>query len=106
VTGAAGLLELYCAHRGTSLEFGLICEQGLWCCYHGWLFDVDGKMLETLGEPLHSRWTFQLVLISGALFYLGLLASIGHMPGATDVAVEQQKVVHKLGFDAAPTKVV
>jgi hypothetical protein len=33
------------------LEYGLICLKGLRCCYHGWLFDVDGKILETPGEP-------------------------------------------------------
>jgi nitrite reductase/ring-hydroxylating ferredoxin subunit len=53
-SGAVGLLELYCAHRGTSLEFGLVCDKGLRCCYHGWRFDVDGKILETPGEPLDS----------------------------------------------------
>ena len=50
-SGAVGLLELHCPHRGTSLEFGLVSEKGLRCCYHGWLFDVDGKILETPGEP-------------------------------------------------------
>jgi nitrite reductase/ring-hydroxylating ferredoxin subunit len=50
-SGAVGLLELYCPHRGTSLEFGLVGDKGLRCCYHGWLFDVDGKILETPGEP-------------------------------------------------------
>src|SRR5262245_18543005 len=40
-SGAVGLLELHCPHRGTSLEFGLISQQGIRCCYHGWLFDVD-----------------------------------------------------------------
>src|SRR3984893_18194062 len=49
-----GLLELYCPHRGTSLEFGLVSEKGIRCCYHGWLFDVDGKILETPGEPSES----------------------------------------------------
>jgi nitrite reductase/ring-hydroxylating ferredoxin subunit len=49
--GAVGLLELHCPHRGTSLEFGLISEKGIRCCYHGWLFDVDGTILETPGEP-------------------------------------------------------
>jgi phenylpropionate dioxygenase-like ring-hydroxylating dioxygenase large terminal subunit len=48
--GAVGLLELHCPHRGTSLEFGLIGEAGIRCCYHGWLFGVDGKILETPGE--------------------------------------------------------
>jgi nitrite reductase/ring-hydroxylating ferredoxin subunit len=53
-SGALGLLELYCPHRGTSLEFALVCDKGLRCCYHGWLFDVDGKILETPGEPSDS----------------------------------------------------
>jgi phenylpropionate dioxygenase-like ring-hydroxylating dioxygenase large terminal subunit len=48
--GAVGLLELHCPHRGTSLEFGLISERGIRCCYHGWRFDVDGAILETPGE--------------------------------------------------------
>jgi phenylpropionate dioxygenase-like ring-hydroxylating dioxygenase large terminal subunit len=53
-TGAAGLLELHCPHRGTSLEFGLVGAKGIRCCYHGWLFDVDGAILETPGEPADS----------------------------------------------------
>ncbi len=52
--GKVGLLELHCPHRGTSLEFGLVSECGLRCCYHGWLFDVDGRVLETPGEPAGS----------------------------------------------------
>ena len=44
-----GLLELHCSHRGTSLEFGRTAERGIRCCYHGWLFDIDGKILETPG---------------------------------------------------------
>jgi hypothetical protein len=46
-----GLLQRHCTHRGTSLEFGLISERGIRCCYHGWVFDVDGRILETPGEP-------------------------------------------------------
>ncbi len=53
-SGAVGLLELHCPHRGTSLEFGLVGEQGIRCCYHGWLFGADGKILETPGEPADS----------------------------------------------------
>jgi len=52
--GEIGLMELHCPHRGTSLEFGLIGEKGIRCCYHGWLFDVDGTILETPGEPADS----------------------------------------------------
>ncbi len=53
-SGAIGLLELHCPHRGTSLEFGLIGDTGIRCCYHGWLFGVDGAILETPGEPADS----------------------------------------------------
>jgi phenylpropionate dioxygenase-like ring-hydroxylating dioxygenase large terminal subunit len=53
-SGGAGLLELHCPHRGTSLEFGLIDQHGIRCCYHGWLFAADGTILETPGEPADS----------------------------------------------------
>jgi nitrite reductase/ring-hydroxylating ferredoxin subunit len=49
--GRAGLLELHCSHRGTSLEWGRVEERGLRCCYHGWLFDVQGLCLEMPCEP-------------------------------------------------------
>lgn len=52
--GHVGLLERHCCHRGTSLEFGLVSSRGLRCCYHGWLYDVDGRILETPGEPASS----------------------------------------------------
>ncbi len=51
LSGTVGLLELHCPHRGTSLEFGLVGEKGIRCCYHGWLFAADGTILETPGEP-------------------------------------------------------
>jgi nitrite reductase/ring-hydroxylating ferredoxin subunit len=50
-TGEYGILDRHCSHRGTSLEFGLPTECGLRCCYHGWLFGIDGKILETPGDP-------------------------------------------------------
>jgi len=49
-----GVLEAHCSHRGTSLEFGLVSKKGIRCCYHGWLFDVDGTILETPNEPAES----------------------------------------------------
>src|SRR5215475_5475478 len=53
-SGRVGLLQLHCTHRGTSLEYGLISERGIRCCYHGWMYDVDGRILETPGEPASS----------------------------------------------------
>jgi nitrite reductase/ring-hydroxylating ferredoxin subunit len=44
--GKIGLLLRHCCHRGASLEFGRIETAGIRCCYHGWLFDVDGTILE------------------------------------------------------------
>jgi phenylpropionate dioxygenase-like ring-hydroxylating dioxygenase large terminal subunit len=46
-----GVLHKHCSHRGSSLEYGMVSERGLRCCYHGWLYDVDGTILETPGEP-------------------------------------------------------
>jgi nitrite reductase/ring-hydroxylating ferredoxin subunit len=53
--GRVGALHLHCAHRGTSLEYGIPLERGIRCCYHGWVYDVDGRCLETPGEPAGSR---------------------------------------------------
>jgi nitrite reductase/ring-hydroxylating ferredoxin subunit len=53
--GRLGLLHKHCAHRGTSLEFGIPQERGIRCCYHGWHFDVDGTILDTPAEPPTSR---------------------------------------------------
>jgi nitrite reductase/ring-hydroxylating ferredoxin subunit len=49
-----GLLPLHCSHRGTSLEFGTVERRGIRCCYHGWLYDISGRVLETPGEPADS----------------------------------------------------
>lgn len=73
-SGRVGLLELHCSHRGTSLEFGQIQERGIRCCYHAWCFDVDGKILDTPGEPEDS--TLKDRLYHGAyptLEYRGLI---------------------------------
>ena len=59
-SGEVGLLEPRCSHRGTSLEFGVCEERGLRCCYHGWLYGVDGRILETPGDPPESTLRFQL----------------------------------------------
>lgn len=49
--GRPGLLHRRCAHRGASLLYGRTEEKGIRCCYHGWLFDVDGNCLEQPCEP-------------------------------------------------------
>ena len=49
--GRAGLVHARCCHRGTSLYYGKVEETGIRCCYHGWLFDVEGRCLEQPCEP-------------------------------------------------------
>jgi len=49
-SGQVGLLHRHCCHRGASLEFGVIQEKGIRCCYHGLHFDVDGRLIEAPGE--------------------------------------------------------
>ncbi len=49
--GRPGLLYPRCMHRGTSLLYGRVEQDGIRCCYHGWLFDPEGKVLEMACEP-------------------------------------------------------
>lgn len=54
-SGRPGLVYPHCAHRGTSLYYGKVDERGIRCCYHGWLFDVQGHCLEQPCEPEGGR---------------------------------------------------
>lgn len=58
--GRVGVLDAHCAHRGTSLEYGRVEENGIRCCYHGWLYDVDGRILETPAEGEKSTYRDRL----------------------------------------------
>ncbi|WP_022719893.1 aromatic ring-hydroxylating dioxygenase subunit alpha [Rhodopseudomonas sp. B29] len=53
--GRYGLIDRDCPHRGADLAFGRLEGGGLRCAFHGWLFDVDGKCLETPAEPAGSN---------------------------------------------------
>jgi phenylpropionate dioxygenase-like ring-hydroxylating dioxygenase large terminal subunit len=77
--GRYGLIGRHCPHRGTDLAFGRLEDGGLRCSFHGWLFDVAGKCLETPAEPEGSNLcanvrhkSYPVVEKSGILFaYLG-----------------------------------
>jgi len=51
--GRPGLIYPRCMHRGTSLFYGKVEDEGIRCCYHGWLFDVQGNCLDQPCEPEH-----------------------------------------------------
>ena len=55
-SGRVGVLGAHCCHRGTSLEYGRIEENGLRCCYHGWLYSEEGRCLDQPGEPEESNY--------------------------------------------------
>ena len=44
--GRPGLLHNRCCHRGTTLYYGRVEDDGIRCCYHGWLFDVEGNCVD------------------------------------------------------------
>ncbi|HZT24854.1 MAG TPA: Rieske 2Fe-2S domain-containing protein, partial [Pseudolabrys sp.] len=77
--GRYGLVGRHCPHRGTDLAYGRLEDGGLRCAFHGWLFDVNGKCLQTPAEPDDSNLCSQIrhkaypvVERSGILFaYLG-----------------------------------
>jgi 5,5'-dehydrodivanillate O-demethylase len=77
--GRLGLLGLNCSHRGTSLEFGRVEQEGIRCCYHGWLYDTRGQCLEQPAEPAESSFrnrvqhlAYQAQEIAGIIFaYIG-----------------------------------
>ena len=59
--GEIGLLDRYCSHRGASLEYGLPSEEGIICCYHGWHYGTDGRIIETPNDPTST--------VAGRLFH-------------------------------------
>ena len=77
--GRYGLIDRHCPHRGADLAFGRLENGGLRCAFHGWLFDVAGKCLETPAEPKDSplcknvsQRAYPVVEKSGILWaYLG-----------------------------------
>jgi phthalate 4,5-dioxygenase oxygenase subunit len=45
-SGRVGIVEAYCPHKLAPLFLGRNEDCGLRCVYHGWKFDVEGKILD------------------------------------------------------------
>ncbi|HEC10946.1 MAG TPA: aromatic ring-hydroxylating dioxygenase subunit alpha [Acidimicrobiales bacterium] len=54
-SGRPGLLYPRCCHRGTTLYYGKVEDEGIRCCYHGWLFATDGTCVDQPCEPDRGR---------------------------------------------------
>src|SRR4051812_38699293 len=55
-SGAVGIMQNSCPHRGASMFFGRNEEEGLRCVYHGWKFDVEGNCVDMPSEPAESNF--------------------------------------------------
>ena len=78
-SGNYGLVAEKCSHRGASLYYGFVEEDGIRCAYHGWKYDACGKCVE---QPFESpevgfqekirHPAYPVVKLSGQLFaYMG-----------------------------------
>ncbi len=59
-SGAVGLIQDACPHRGASLFFGRNEEEGLRCVYHGWKFDLTGACVDMPNEPAESNFKHKI----------------------------------------------
>src|SRR5688572_502921 len=57
-TGRVGVFDEACPHRGVSLTLARNENCGLRCIYHGWKFDVDGRVVDVPTEPTSRRAEF------------------------------------------------
>jgi len=88
--GRIGLVHRRCPHRGASLEYGVCESHGIRCCYHGWIFGLNGDLLEAPGQPgaaierLRSRvrlGAYPAFDYKGLIFaYLGPLHDVPRFP--------------------------
>jgi 5,5'-dehydrodivanillate O-demethylase len=68
--GRFACVEEHCKHRGASLYYGLVEEDGLRCIYHGWKYDVKGQCTEMPFEP-NSKFKNEIRLTSYPVRLLG-----------------------------------
>jgi hypothetical protein len=87
-TGQLGLIEEFCAHRGVSLWFGRVEENGIRCPYHGWKYNAKGQCVEVPSEDEQSGYaekiklkSYPLIEKSGLLWtYMGPESSTPAFP--------------------------
>ena len=98
-----GLVHKYCTHRRASLAFGKTENKGIRCCYHGWLFSIDGEILETPGEESDSKQAkfirdkfrlgaYPVKEFNGIIFaYLGPMDKIPEFPHYDSYEISYEK---------------
>ena len=77
--GNYGCVEEFCKHRGVSLYYGYLEDDGIRCCYHGWKYDCAGNCTDMPFEPANTPMKNEIKLraypvqkLGGILFcYMG-----------------------------------
>jgi 5,5'-dehydrodivanillate O-demethylase len=80
--GAIGLIGEACPHRRASMAYGIPCDDGIRCPYHGWKVDASGACLEQPNEPAGSSFKDKVALPAYPVAELGglLFAYLGPAP--------------------------
>ncbi len=103
--GRPGILGAHCSHRRANLCLGNVEERGLRCRYHGWVYDIEGNVLETPGEPLRSglkegvhHLSYPAEELGGLVFtYLGPQPA-PLLPRFDFLAAEEERSAKIIGF--------
>ena len=98
-SGTYGLVGEHCSHRGVSLYYGFVEEDGIRCAYHGWKYDACGKCIEQPFESPEVNFkdkiqhpAYPVVKLAGLLFaYMGPLEKKPLLP-KWDILVRQDGV--------------
>lgn len=77
--GSYGLVAEKCSHRGVSLYYGFVEEDGIRCAYHGWKYDACGRCIDQPFENPEAGFkekiqhtAYPVVKCAGLLFaYMG-----------------------------------
>lgn len=80
--GAYGLVDQRCPHRNMNLAYGVPEQDGLRCCYHGWVFDATGQCIEQPAEPSGSNFKDKIKIPAYPVEELGglIFAYLGPLP--------------------------
>ncbi|WP_298283602.1 Rieske 2Fe-2S domain-containing protein [Novosphingobium sp.] len=108
-SGRAGALYERCAHRQASLFYGRIEKDGIRCCYHGWKFDVEGRLsnmpLETDGGKcggIRQPW-YPVEELYGLVFiYMGPPDRMPLLPRYECMEPLEAGEYYTHGFDSLP----
>ena len=81
-SGTLGLIEPGCPHRKASMAYGIPEQDGLRCCYHGWLFNEKGECVDQPSEPENSRFKDKVKMLAYPVQELGglIFAYMGPQP--------------------------